>query len=204
MIKADILFLMDSSGSVKRRNFRKMKRFVSNYVDSLAVSPNSTQVGVIVFNDTAWVAFHLNTFSTKSSLLTEIDDIPYHKGYTNTADALCLMLEEGFSEPNGARLTEDEVISLAVVITDGESNRNSSRCNNATTHEVIEMVHESPHSITLFAVGITDEVNEQELLAIASKEDYYTFMEDFVDSEFIETRDEQLYDLCTKGEFCRT
>ena len=198
-VKSDMIFLMDSSGSVKRKNFRKMKRFVRDFANSLEIAPNATQVGVIVFNDMAWVAFNLSTFSTKPPLLAEIDSITYNKGYTNTADALCLLLQEGFTEENGARLTDDNVFGIAIVITDGVSNRNSSRCDNATTNEVAEIIHNSSHNILVFSIGITDEVNKEELLVIASKEEYITYLEDFSESAFAAARDDQLYELCTKS-----
>ena len=199
-MKSDMIFLMDSSGSVKRRNFKKMRSFVHDFADSLDIGPNETQVGVILYNDNAWVAFNLSTFSEKAPLLAAIIDLQYRKGYTNTADALCLLMEEGFSEENGARLTAADVFSIAIVITDGVSNRNSSRCDNATTDEVAESIHNSSHPILLFAVGVTDDVNEQELLTITSREEYVTYLEDFSESAFGAARDEQLYDLCTKSE----
>ena len=118
-----------------------MKEFVYDFVESLNIAPNTTQVGVILFNDVAWVAFNLSTFSEKTPLLEEIDSLTYVKGYTNTADALCLLLEEGFTVENGARLSEDDVFSIAIVITDGVSNRNSSRCDNETAIEFAESIH---------------------------------------------------------------
>jgi uncharacterized protein YegL len=194
-----MIFLMDSSGSVGGRNFRRMKNFIRDFADRLDIGPNATQVGVILFNEAAWVGFHLSTFSEKAPLIAGINDLRYDRGYTNTADALCLLLEEGFSEENGARLTAADVFSIAIVITDGVSNRNSSRCDNATTYDAAKAVHNSSHRILVFAIGITDGVNEQELLAIASKEEYVTYLEDFNESAFGTARDEQLYDLCTKS-----
>ena len=198
-VKSDMIFVMDSSGSVGTVKFRRMKFFIRDFADSLDIGPSATQVGVILFNEAAWVGFHLNTFSEKAPLISGINDLRYNRGYTNTADALCLLLQEGFSEENGARLTAAEVFSIAIVITDGVSNRNSTRCDNATTYDAAEAVHNSSHGILLFAIGITDEVNEEELLAIASKKEYVTYLEEFSEFGFGAARDEQLYNLCTKS-----
>ena len=51
----------------------------------------------------------------------------------------------------------------------------------------------------MFSIGITDEVNKEELLVIASKEEYITYLEDFSESAFAAARDDQLYELCTKS-----
>ena len=176
-----------------------MKEFVYDFVESLKISPNTTQVRVILFNDVAWVAFNLSTFSEKAPLLEEIDSLTYVKGYTNTADALCLLLEEGFTVENGARLSEDDVFSIAVVVTDGVSNKNSNGCDNETAVEVAESIHNSSYPILVFPIGVTDKANEEELLAIASKPEYVTYLEEFSESAFGAARDEQLYELCTKS-----
>ena len=198
-MKSDMIFLMDSSRSVRRSNYRRMKQFVYDFVEGVDIAPNSTQVGVILFSDIAWTVFSLNTYAKKEPLLDAIDDIPFLRGYTNTADALCLLLEEGFTEANGARLSDDDVFHIAIVITDGVSNRNSSRCGNATVLQAAQSVHNFSHSILVFSIGVTDGVNEDELHAIATKDEYVTYLEDFSESSFGGARDNQFYELCTKS-----
>ena len=198
-MKSDIIFIVDSSGSIRRRNFRRVQDFVSTFVNDLDISSNQTQVGVIVFSDIAEVVFNLSTYTDKVQLQQGITTIPYIRGYTNTADGLCLLLEEGYTEENGARLSSDDVFRIAVVITDGQSNRNSSRCGNSTTFEVAEAVHNLSYPILVFVVGVTNEVNDEELLAIATKEDYIMHLDDFSQSGFEGASDEQLYELCTKS-----
>ena len=144
--------------------------------------------------------FNLSTYSDKESLLKGIESIQFRGGNTNIADGLCLLLE-GFKKENGARLSEGDVFRLAVVMTDGQSNEVSERCNYSTTLEVAEKVHNFSHPILVFAIGVTDNINEEELTAIATKEEYITYLDNFDERFFRETSDEQTYQLCVKSEW---
>ena len=144
------------------------------------------------------IEFKLNTYLKKEELLDAIDNITFNSGRTNTADALCLVLES-FSEMNGARLSEGDVFKLAVVLTDGHSNDVVTDCNYTSTIEAAEAVHNSSYNILVFAIGVTDGVDDKELKAIASRDDYITYLENFDEYLFRETSDEQTYELCERG-----
>ena len=146
--------------------------------------------------------FYLNTYSLKSDILEAIDGIYYSGRNTNTADGLCLMLR-GFSEEHGARLSESNVFRLAIVMTDGHSGGQSSACGFRSTLGVAQMVHNFSHPIVTFAIGVTFNVNTQELEAIASKREYVTYLASFGEAVFRETRDEQTYELCEKSKSVR-
>lgn len=194
----DLMFILDGSGSVGASNFDTVRDFVRGFVNGIDIGENRTQVGVILYSTSAEVVFHLNEYHNKSTMLEAIDDIPYNGGYTNTADGLCLLLEEGYAEENGARLSTDDVFYTTVVMTDGQSNRDSDRCG-YTSFEAAEAVHNTSHPISVFVVGVTSGVDEDELMAIATRENYITYLTTFNPHTFQETRDEQMYEICTKG-----
>ena len=177
-----------------------MRDFVHGFVDQLEIGVNATRVSVIRYSTVAETVFHLKEYTSKSTLLEGVSNIPYTGGYTNTADGLCLLLEEGYTEENGARLSSDDVFRIAIVMTDGQSNRNSVRCD-FTTFEATEAVHNASHPILVFAIGVTSGVNEEELRAIATREEYITHLTDFNPYTFKETSDEQTYEICTKGRY---
>ena len=199
-IKSDIIFVLDSSGSIDRINYQQVKNFAYNFVSELDVGPTENQVGVVIYSDYGRTIFHLNSFSDKEDVLQGIEAIPYIGGGTNTADGLCLMLEE-FSEENGARLSESNVFRLAIVMTDGRSGGFTARCGYKSTLAVAKMVHNFTHPITTFAIGVTDSINRYELQAIASKSEYVIYQANFNADVFKETRDEQTYKLCEKSKF---
>ena len=45
--KADVVFVIDSSGSIKSSNFLKVKNFVKNVVRSFDISNNTVRVGLV-------------------------------------------------------------------------------------------------------------------------------------------------------------
>ena len=194
-----MIFVLDSSGSVGEDNYQEVVNFTYKFVDQLDIGPTENQVGVVIYGHRGQTIFSLNDYSDKGEMLKAIDNIHYKgESTTNTADGLCLMLR-GFSEKNGARLSEDNVFRLAVVMTDGHSNTVESDCNYTTTIEAAEAVHNFSHPILVFAIGVTDNVNDEELKAIASRDDYITYLENFNEYLFRETSDEQTYELCEKG-----
>lgn len=197
-IKSDIIFVLDTSGSVGFFHFQEVLNFTIAFVEQLDIGPDANQVAVILFGTIGYPIFNLSDYTDKESLLEAISNIRYMGGSTNTADGLCLMLE-GFSEENGARLSQDDVFRLAIVMTDGGSNGVAKSCyNGSTTLEVAEKVHNFSHPLLVFSIGVTNSVNEEELEAIASKEEYITYLRDFNESLFRETTDEQTYELCVK------
>ena len=153
---------------------------------------------MVIYSSHGHTIFNLNNYTEKGEMLEAIESIPYIAGGTNTADGLCHLLE-GFSEENGARLSEDGVFRLAVVMTDGHSNRITSDCNYTSTIEAAEAVHDFSHPILVFAIGVTNGVNDEELKAIASRDDYITYLDNFNEYLFRETSDEQTYELCERG-----
>jgi Mg-chelatase subunit ChlD len=52
MQTADVIFVIDASGSVGTSNFVEMKNFVSTLVISMQVGSNSVRVGVMTFSTT--------------------------------------------------------------------------------------------------------------------------------------------------------
>ena len=176
-----------------------MIEFTREFAGNLDIGPTTNQVGVILFGSNAQVEFNLTTHSNNVSLLTAIDNLPYLNSATNTADGLCLLLEEGFSEQNGARVSAGDIFRLAIVLTDGQSNRFDNRCSFGSTMEAAEAVQNFDPPILVFAIGVTNNVNNAELEAIATRDELITLLAGFEEMLFIETMDEQMYELCARS-----
>ncbi|XP_019848705.1 PREDICTED: LOW QUALITY PROTEIN: uncharacterized protein LOC105316719 [Amphimedon queenslandica] len=166
----DLYFVMDASGSVGPDNFDLMKGFVYNITDSFNVGSDSVRVGVMSYASSNFYHFDLNTYSTKSSVLTAINDLPFSDGGTNTAEALDGMRTRGFSTSYGARPRSQGVPRVGIVITDGYSNSYSATLTAASN------VHNA--RIIVFAIGIAG-ANQNELDAIASQPSYVSFVSSF-------------------------
>lgn len=65
---ADVVFLMDASGSIKPGEWQQEKEFVANLIDSLAVGPRAIHVGVIVYSTDIGQVIDLQPFKSRTQL----------------------------------------------------------------------------------------------------------------------------------------
>ncbi|KTG32498.1 hypothetical protein cypCar_00018712 [Cyprinus carpio] len=117
---ADIVFIVDESGSITRSNFDLVKRFLHRTISGLEVKSDSVRVGMILYNDKPSAEFYLDTFVNKSDILNYIKIIPYRGGGTSTGAALKFVKDNIFTKTRGSRKAVG-VKQIAVVITDGKS-----------------------------------------------------------------------------------
>ena len=93
---ADVVFVVDTSGSIGRPNFERIKEFIKDVVLTFDVDYRYTRVGLIEFSTTPKIEFKLFEKNNITELLDAIDNITYSGGGTSTSDALELMRLEGF------------------------------------------------------------------------------------------------------------
>ena len=154
------MFVLDSSGSIGSPNFELIRSFVNTFVSTLEIGPTRSQIGVIVFSTGANIEFSLDTYSNRTSLASAVNSIQYSGGLTNTADALHLLINQGF---DGARPESEGVPRVAIVITDGQSS------NGTATKAAAEVLSQNS-LISVIAVGIGN-ADISELNAIANTRD---------------------------------
>ena len=153
----DLVFLLDSSGSIRAYNFESIKEFVIDITDGLDIGPNDTQVAVISYSDFARTEFHLDQYDNKDALHEAVSSIIYMASGTATHLGLQAVLDEfnNFSRP-----MEEGFPRVAFVLTDGVSNSF-----NATVRAAMEL-HMA--NIEVYAVAFGNNVNYDELSAIAT------------------------------------
>ena len=153
--------MLDGSGSVGSTDFSRTKTFVQYMVDLFNVTDDGTRVGVIQYASSVNIEFNLNEFTDEESLRDAIAGISYMGGGTDTERALQVMGNQSFLVENGARPAGQGSPRVAVVITDGQS-QGAERVG-AAADKAREM------DIVIFAIGVTNNVNVDELNAIANK-----------------------------------
>ncbi|XP_076470008.1 uncharacterized protein LOC143300296 [Babylonia areolata] len=158
--KADVVFLLDSSSSIGKDNFRKMEDFLKDVVQDLNVSPDGVHVGLMQYSSYPSMEFPLNMHSSRFDVLKAIDNVRFIGGGANTADALEYMRRLGFSQNSGART---DVPRIAIVLTDGSS-PNSAQV-------AIQANNARMDNIGLISVGVGSSINTAELQAIADDPD---------------------------------
>lgn len=103
----DVAFLIDSSGSISRRNWKRLLEFVKSAVEAFDVSPSGSHVAVVSYSSYAVVGFRFNSLAgdklNPKELNKLVDRIKHQRGYTYTDRALLLADKELFSERGGMR-----------------------------------------------------------------------------------------------------
>ena len=104
---ADVAFIVDSSGSIGRRNWLKMLQFLKDMVKAFNVGPDKTHVAVLAYSTGANVEFRFNRLTgaavTEEGYYGLIDRIRFQRGYTFIDKALLLADREIFTTAAGMR-----------------------------------------------------------------------------------------------------
>ncbi|XP_022604546.1 matrilin-4 isoform X2 [Seriola dumerili] len=163
----DLVLLIDGSKSVRPQNFELVKKFVNQVVDSLDVSAHGTRVGLVQYSSRVRTEFPLNMYHSADEIKAAVMKVDYMEKGTMTGLAIKHMLENSFSEAEGARPFSRNIPRIGLVFTDGRSQ-----------DDITEFAKKAKEAgITMYAVGVGKAV-EDELREIASepveKHFYYT------------------------------
>uniref|UniRef100_A0A673B4S1 VWFA domain-containing protein n=2 Tax=Sphaeramia orbicularis TaxID=375764 RepID=A0A673B4S1_9TELE len=150
---ADIVFIVDESGSIGDSNFQLIRTFLHSIVSSLDVGLNRVRVGIVTYSDSATPHVYLDTFRDKAEALQFIKTLPYRRGGTNTGAALNFTRDNIFIEEKGSRKDFQQV---AVIITDGQSQDDVSEAARSLRDK----------NVNVYAVGIENaDITELEKMA---------------------------------------
>jgi hypothetical protein len=163
---ADIVFVLDSSGSIRDQNpadasydnWDLILQFVVRVIENLDIGSDASRVGLVTYSNQAVNKFFMNQYYDKDELIAQVRRTEYIGGTTNTSGGLRLMTNEQFIASRGDR---PNVNNVGIVITDGESNEDVERV-------IPDARNAENRGIKVFAIGITNAVNTQELANISS------------------------------------
>ncbi|XP_051997304.1 matrilin-4-like isoform X1 [Xyrauchen texanus] len=166
----DLVLLIDGSKSVRPNNFELVKQFVNQVVDQLDVSPKATRVGLVQYSSRVRTEFPLSRYQSKEEIKKAVMSVEYMEKGTMTGLALKHMMENSFTEADGARPAEKNIPRIGLVFTDGRSQ-----------DDITEWANKAKEAgITMYAVGVGKAV-EDELRVIASEpvEKHFFYTADF-------------------------
>ena len=159
-ILADIVFVLDSSGSIEYSgsgNWNRTLDFVVNIVNRLRIGIIYNHVGVVSYSRNSKVHFRLDWYHTEQNLVDAIRKIPYIGLNTNTAAGIEDMRTQVFTQ----RGDRPYLKNFGILVTDGESNINQ--------EDTIPNANKAKNDgIIMFAVGITERINITEVIGISS------------------------------------
>ncbi|XP_056236933.1 collagen alpha-6(VI) chain-like [Seriola aureovittata] len=167
---ADIVFIVDESGSIGHDNFHLVRHFLNSIVSSLDVSLNRVRIGLVTYGDSPTAHIYLDTKRGKADILQYISVLPYRGGGTNTGAALNFAREKIFIKSRGKR--KGSVQQVAVVITDGLSQ-------DSVSDAAIKLRRDG---VTIYSVGIkVDDKSELEAMASHPSHKYVFNVDSFTD-----------------------
>jgi len=106
-VPLDFAIIVDTSGSISRRNFKLLLRFIRSLVNSFQVSEDHTHIAIIEYSTGASVQLRFNDLPgsklTKNNVYEIVKRIPHKRGKTYIDRALRLANDEVFTLKGGMR-----------------------------------------------------------------------------------------------------
>lgn len=136
---ADVIFVVDASGSIGAPNYDKLKAFVSACVRNLQVDNGMIRVAFVTFSDTYQSIFGLAAYTSRGPMLAAISAAPFIGAGTSVSAALAYV-RTGIVGGADDRSTAP---NLVVLITDGGSvdrqatSQEAARLRNTGAHIIV-------------------------------------------------------------------
>ncbi|XP_050195407.1 collagen alpha-3(VI) chain isoform X2 [Myiozetetes cayanensis] len=173
----DIVFLIDSSDSVRPDGLAHIRDFISRIVQQLEVGPNKVRIGVVQFSNNVFPEFYLKTHKSKNAVLQAIRRLRLRGGSPlNAGKALDYVVKNYFIRSAGSRI-EDGVPQHLVVILGDRSQDDVNRPANVITSTNIKPL----------GVGARN-VDRDQLQIITSDPERVLVVQDFTGLSTLEKR----------------
>ncbi|KAM5156748.1 collagen alpha-4(VI) chain-like [Mantella aurantiaca] len=185
-MRADILFLIDSSGSINSNDYEKMKEFMDSIVKQSEIGPDRVQIGLIQFSFETKEEFPLNKYKNKNEIQVAISSMQKLDQGTFTGVALQNALPY-FSLARGGRPKTKQYL---IIITDGESS-------DPVAKPAADI---RSKGVDIYAIGVLN-ANNTQLLEIAGKQDH-VFLEDSFDALAFLNK-QILFEICSPQDPCK-
>ena len=99
----DIAFVIDSSGSIGRKNWERMKRFVKAFVSKFDVGLSTAHVAAIAYSTYPEITLMFRDYQGRDEVNRRLDRMRWQRGHTYTDKALLLANSQLFQTSNGMR-----------------------------------------------------------------------------------------------------
>ncbi|XP_014768748.1 collagen alpha-4(VI) chain [Octopus bimaculoides] len=155
--KVDILFLLDSSSSIRDVNLKKQVNVVRLMIRRFDVGPDKTRVGVSIYSHEYLPIFKIGELKTSAEVLYNMKNVIYIGGGTKTGKALEKVRTQSFNIDK----KRPGVGKILVVFTDGQSS------DYEKTREEAYLLKKS--GVKIFVVSIGPNIDPVEIRDIASE-----------------------------------
>lgn len=166
----DLVFIIDSSRSVRPTEFEKAKEFLQDMVDSLEIGLDSTRVGLVNYASTVQIEFPLKMYFDKSALKQALARVEPLASGTMTGMAIKTAMEKAFIAEAGARVNSAKIAKMAIVVTDGRPQDKVEEVSAAARQSGIE----------IYAVGVDRaDMTSLRLMASQPHEEHVFYVETY-------------------------
>uniref|UniRef100_A0A670Z1K5 von Willebrand factor A domain-containing protein 1 n=1 Tax=Pseudonaja textilis TaxID=8673 RepID=A0A670Z1K5_PSETE len=117
-LEGDLLFLLDSSGSVSYYEFSRIKEFIAELLLPFTFGPHDVQTGIVHISTTPILEFPFDRHFSTGAIQHAVRNIQQVMGDTNTGQTISFAKEKLFTAEAGARPNVPKVL---VWVTDGFS-----------------------------------------------------------------------------------
>lgn len=164
-LRVDFFFILDSSSSIKEKNFQYVREYVIGLISTMPIGLDKTRVGILTYNNDVIHRVKLNDFDKKADLMAAVDAIPYEGRGTKTNLALEFAVQQALTEENGDR---PDVPNFVLVLTDGRA-----------TDDVRQGAPALRAKAAVIAVGVGKRIEKKELEIIAGDPSNVFMVADF-------------------------
>eukprot|EP00111_Clytia_hemisphaerica_P004883 TCONS_00014046-protein len=155
----DLVFALESSGRIAEHH-ETIKSFTENIINTFDIGARKTHVSVVTFGDFADLQIKLTDNYDKNNLIRKVENL-VHQGSGGTAtDDVIRVLRDSVFSPYGQ--SRQGVVKVVILLTNG-------KCTSCT-EEISTLVNPlKDMGIAFFTVGVTENIDSDELKAIASE-----------------------------------
>ena len=151
---ADIVLILDGSSSISSSSWSQLVSACTTLVSELGVSSAGAHVGVVQFSSSSSTKLELPLTGDEPTALAKIKALIQAGGSTDTAAGLEL------TETELAKRGRSDVVRVAILITDGESN--------AGSNPVAVADRMKQNQTSLFGIGVGSGADIKQIAQIAS------------------------------------
>ncbi|XP_070586820.1 collagen alpha-6(VI) chain-like isoform X3 [Erythrolamprus reginae] len=183
-MKADVMFLVHSSGSKSHQDFEKMKKFMQELVDRCSVGLDEVQFGVVQFSTTNKEEFQLNP--SKDYIINAIENMTQMKQKAYTGKAL-QFVSDYFKPVKRARTSVNKIL---ILLTDGEAHDDVKEPASALRKE----------GVIIYSIGIAG-ANVTQLVEISGSPKNMFYLKDYDILKYIEK--DIVFHICSPYNECK-
>ncbi|XP_078356380.1 collagen alpha-4(VI) chain-like, partial [Oculina patagonica] len=167
--KVDIIYLMDSSGSIGAVDFERQKDFVKDLARIFSVGPGASRAAVVTYNDYPTVRSNFGDFDSTDEFAEAVESINQTRGRTRIDRALAKTSEMFES-------ARKNVPKVLIALTDGSQTPDP----DAIALDVASQSFRD-QNVRVFALGVGHQINVTQLRSMVESNSDVFLVDSFVD-----------------------